>query len=375
MKVKKRILVFPFDLLSHYLRCITLVNNHIDKNEYEVWFLNSSSYGHYSAEHGFEKFEGEQFDVKKVMTCAEKFDFSWLNEIDLERVLLSQVNAILEFKPDIVIGDVAPTLKMAAELTNVKHFALTNGYMTRYYAYTRKLSRTHSAYKYSKIVPQRYFNIITNWAETISFKLVHKPFKSIRKKYGLKPIGNYLLEMEGDQNWICDLVELFPQNKLPLNYKSIGPLLYKVNKQEGMWLQGLPTEKPIIFICMGSTGNWKALSFFNNESYNHYTIITAGDTKKELSAEHIVSRDFVNIEQVLNVSSLMICHGGNGTIYHGLMKGIYMLCLTSHFEQEWNVHALERFDYGCSANGFTKSDWDNIIRKRLNTKFQPTKII
>lgn len=375
MKFKKRILVFPFDLLSHYLRCIVLANDHFNKNEYEILFLSSSSYGDYLSENGYEKFKGEQFDAKKVMACSEKFDFSWLNEMDLERVLLSQVNAIREFKPDIVIGDVAPTLKMAAELTSVKYIAVTNGYLTKHYAYTRKLSRTHPAYKYSEKIPEKYFNIITNLAENISFKIVHRPFKKLRKKYNLRRIDNYLLEMEGDENLICDDPGLFPQKRISSTYRPISPLVYKVNKQEGGWLGNLPAEKPIIFICMGSTGNWKALNFFNNEFYNQYTIITAGDTKKELSAQHIVSRDFVNIEEVLNVSNLMICHGGNGTIYHGLKKGIYMLCLTSHFEQEWNVHALERFDYGCSANDFEKSDWDNCIRKRLNTKPKPPKII
>ncbi|MBI2722360.1 MAG: hypothetical protein HYX39_09315 [Bacteroidetes bacterium] len=371
MKVKKRILVFPFNLLSHYLRCIVLVNNQFNKDEYEILFLSSATYNHYLTEHGYGIFECEQFDAQKVMACSEKFDFSWLNKMDLERVLSSQISTISQLKPDIVIGDVAPTLKMAAEVTKVKYIALTNGYMTKHYAYARKLSRTHPAYKYSKKIPERYFSILTNFAESISFKIVHQPFKKLRKKYGLRRIDNYLLEMEGDENLICDDPKLFPQKNISSGYKLIGPLLYKVNKNEGTWLQDLPQKKPIIFICMGSTGNWKGLNFLNNTFYSQYTIITAGDAKKELSANHIISRSFVNIEDVLNVSDLMICHGGNGTIYHGIIKGIYMLCLTSHFEQEWNVHALERFDYGCSANDFNKTDWDKMIRKKLNIKLKP----
>ncbi len=374
MKVKKRILIYPFDLLSHYLRCIVLADQYFNKEENEVFFLNSERYGHYIAQHGYQTFNGAQFDTEKVMNCTEKFDFSWLNETDLDTVLCSQVENIHKYNPDIVIGDVAPTLKMAAELTGVKHIALTNGYMTKHYSYTRKLSRTHPAFKYSEKIPEKYFNYITNFAENISFKLVHKPFNRLRKKYGLKRINNYLLELEGDENLICDHHKLFPQKNLSANYKSIGPLIYKVNKQEDVWLKNLPAEKPIIFICMGSTGNWKALIFLNNEFYNQYTIITAGDLKKELSAEHIVSRDFVNIEEVLNISNIMICHGGNGTIYHGLIKGVFMLCLTSHFEQEWNVHALERIGYGCSANDFIKKDWDNALTKLPNVKLKPFNI-
>lgn len=370
MQPKKRILFFPFDLLSHYLRCIVLANEFYCKDEYEISFLSSRTYNGYVEQHGYTTFECEQFDAKRVMECSEKFNFSWLNEPDIERVLLSQVEAIKVFKPDMVVGDVAPSLKMAAELNGVEFIALMNGYMSKYYADTRKLSRTHVAYKYSKKIPERYFNKIIDFAERISFKRVHKPFRRLRKKYNLKKIESYFSEIEGDKNLICDLPELFPQRALPENYRIIGPLIYNSYQKEGPWLSNIKNTKPVIFICMGSTGSWEQLEFLNGSFFSEYTIITAGDKDRILTGSHIISRDFVNLDEVLNRSHLMICHGGNGTIYYGLMKGIYMLCLTSHFEQEWNVHALERTGFGESANEFSLKDWKNGINKALEIKLK-----
>ena len=371
MQSDKRILIFPFGLLSHYLRCIVFVEKAYDKNKYEILFLGNPAYNKYIEEKGYKTFECEQFDSQKVMECSEKFDFSWLNQPDIERVMLSQISVIRELKPAIVIGDTAPSLKMAAEITGVEYHALMNGYMSKYYALTRKLSRTHKAYEYSKKVPEKYFNRIVDFAEAISFRLVHRPFKILRRKYKLKKVCEYLSEMEGDKNILCDLPELFPQESLPSNYTFAGPLMYNSSQKEGEWLAKMDISKPVICVCMGSSGDWKKLDFLKSNYYSSFTIITGGDTNKILSAPHIIARDFLDLDEVLKVSKLMICHGGNGTIYHGLLNGVFMLCLTSHFEQEWNVDALERIGYGISANDFSADDWKKWITVSIQDKPDP----
>ena len=368
---KKRVLIFPFDLLSHYLRCIVFAKAYYNKDEYEVLFLHSDKYDKYVLENGFTTFNCDQFDSEVVMRCAEKFKFSWLNEKDLERIFLSQGETIKNLKPDIVVGDVAPTLKMAAEYANVDYTAITNGYMTKYYTGIRKLSKAHPAYHFLKKLPEIYFDYITKIAENISFKIVHQPFKNIRKKYGLKKVDNYLSEMEGELNLICDLEKLFPQKNLPSNYQFIGPLIYKSETIQNDLLDSSNIEKPKIIVCMGSTGNWNGLKFLNEEYYAKYSIITGGDTDKILHANHILHKDFLNLESAIESADLMICHGGNGTIYFGLLKGVYMLCLTSNFEQEWNVQALERIGYGKSINDINNHEIKALISESLSIKKEP----
>ena len=371
MQAKKRVLFFPFNLLSHYLRCIVLANKYYDNEHYEVLFLSSASYNHYVILQGYATFECHQFDAGKVLKCSEKFDFSWLNYTDIETVFLSQVECIRQLKPSIVVGDTAPTLKMATEFTHVKYVSLMNGYMTKYYSYTRRLSRTHKAYKWSDKIPKKYFDRITNFAENLSFKIVHRPFRDLRRKYSLIKVKSYIDEMEGDYNFICDSPELFPQRHLYSNYKFTGPLIYKSENTNEKFINKFNPDKPIIFICMGSSGNWVKLKFLNSPSFVDFTVITAGDTDGILSAPHIYPYSFVNIDEAMKVANLMICHGGNGTIYYGLRHGVYMLCITSHFEQEWNVHALERIGYGKSVNDITEDNWKRIISESLEVKLSP----
>jgi len=356
----KLILFFPFNLLSHYLRCLVLADTY-DKEGYKVMFLRSGRYDDFVAKHGYELFDAAAFDPDYVMSCTNKFNFDWLNEAALERVLRSQVLVIQELKPDIIIGDVAPTLKMAAELTGVYHINLVNGYMTRYYAATRKISEKHPAAEFLSQVPVKVAEVLTNFGEKLAFRKLQGPFNSLRRKHGLKSVRDYLEEMEGQENLICDLPELFPQKMLPQHYRFVGPLTYNHEDADPHWRLGIDQSKPVICVCMGSTGDWERLRFLNDEYFSRYTIITAGDKHKVLDAPHIISNDFINLNKVLGICALMICHGGNGTIYTGLQNQVYMLCLSSHFEQEYNIDAIERMGYGKSAAGITAEKWRREI--------------
>ncbi|MET3115507.1 UDP:flavonoid glycosyltransferase YjiC (YdhE family) [Pedobacter sp. CG_S7] len=354
--IKKVILFFPFNLLSHYLRCLVLADTY-DKNVYEIYFISSGTYDHFVLDHGYKTFNCLQFDEQYVMQCSTRFDFSWLSLPELERIMLAQVASIKELKASIAIGDVAPTLKMATTLTDIEHISLLNGYMTRYYAHSRKISRTHKTFFFIKFLPEVLAELLTNMGEKIAFKKIQQPFNDLRLKYGLLSMPNYLFEIEGNVNLICDLPVLFPQENLPPAYQFIGPLVYQYQEQDDTWLDDIPAGKPVICVSLGSTGDWNKLRFLNNSYYSKYTIVTTGDKEKVLSAAHILSRGFVNLNQVLKLCDLMICHGGNGTIYHGIFNHVYMLCHSSNFEQEWNISALEKGGYGKSADNFDEDKW------------------
>ena len=371
MPDKKRILIFPFNLLSHYLRCLVFAERFYDSDAYDIHFAASDVYDHYVQRAGYKSFPCEQFDAERVMEDSRRFDFAWLNDADINRVFNSQLECIRDLQPEQVIGDMAPTLRMAAELTGVRYISLQNGYMTPYCVGCRSLPTKHPAYGYFHRLPKNLLDRLTAYGETLAFKRIHKPFGRIRQRNKLKQFDSYLDEMQGDENLICDLPELFPQKNLPANFRFIAPLIYRESTSENTWLGEVDRSRPVIVVSMGSTGQWERLQFLNSDIYSAFTIITAGDKSAVLDASHIIARPFVDMAEVLAISDLMICHGGNGTIYHGLQASVFMLCLTSHFEQEWNVKALERLGYGKSADMFDADDWQEEITRMARQSFKP----
>jgi UDP-N-acetylglucosamine:LPS N-acetylglucosamine transferase len=123
---------------------------------------------------------------------------------------------------------------------------------------------------------------------------------------------------------------------------------------------------------MGSSGNFKYVSFLNNEYYSIYNIICAGDKAKALNAAHIQHADFIPAENVLPYTGLIICHGGNGTIYQALLYKIPVLCRPYHFEQEWNADAVENKDLGKSIDNIAcEDDYKTIIAEWIKCKQLP----
>ncbi len=357
---KKRILFFPFNLMSHYLRCIVLAKQYPND---EIFFPYSEKYNDFVSKEGYSTFNVESFDPVKVMKDAAKFDFTWLNEKDIERVFKSQVNALKSLKPDFVIGDTSPTLKMAAEFADVPFTALMNGYMSKYYKNVRCLSITHVSYPFLSWLPTTFKNQIITVAEKISFRQIHKPFKKLRRQYNLKSISNYLNEIEGDENLICDYDFLFPQKELPVNYRIIGPLKYITKSNDNEIISQINPTKKTICVCMGSSGDWEKFQFLSNSKYANYNIIVAGDLQNKIKGNHVISSRFVNLEKIVAHCCILICHGGNGTIYYGIDNKIPILCLTSHFEQEWNVQQLEALKLGACINKKPQKKIDAFLNR------------
>ena len=121
---------------------------------------------------------------------------------------------------------------MAAEKTSTAFISLLNGYMSKYYRLTRKVSRYHPGYRYSRMMSQKVFGLLTRMMEYTAFRKIHEPFRLIRKEEGLSPQNYFLDELEGGVNLICDLPSLFPQKKLPPSYSFVGPLIYQDDQVE-----------------------------------------------------------------------------------------------------------------------------------------------
>ncbi len=368
---KPLLLIFPFDLLSHYLRCLTLAR-HL-AHHFEVRFLHSEQYSNFVIAEGYKTFHCKSLDSDKVMNCVKDFDFSWLEENALKAVYDSQVSVIGRLQPTVVLGDTSPTLRMAAEKTGVVHISLMNGYMSKYFALTRKISRTHPVYKYISIFSPPVVDLLTAKGEALAFYKIHRPFKKIRAAHKLSKKSGYLDELEGDYNLVCDLEALFPQQNLPANYFTIAPLYHDNDQPFKSIDDRLDPAKKVIFVSMGSTGEWEKLRFLNNKHFSKYNIVTAGDTRNVLSEQHFIKVNFINFHTLFPQTDLVICQGGNGTIYQALFYSIPVLAKTNNFEQEWNVDVLERVSAGASLDNIDKleeyitmvDDWVN--RKSINT--------
>ena len=365
-------MIFPLELAAHYLRCLELCKRL--KPKFDIKIAYSAKYAKFIEEVGLETFRVENFDPEEIKSAAARFDFSWLNLTSIGQILESQITVVKEYEPDIVLGDASFPLKMAAEKTRTRFVSMLNGYMTKHYQFTRKVSRAHPGYEYSKKMPATLFDYLTRLIEYVSFRKIHEPFRQLRKELELSPQNSFLDELEGEKNLICDLPELFPQKSPPPNYCFIGPMFYRGSDPEQEILDFMADNRSNILVSMGSSGSMRQVAFLNNPIFKKCNIVVSGDPNMTLKGPNIINKLFINHMAIMPKIDIMICHGGNGTIYQGLSRGVPILSIPNNFEQEWNAQRIEELGLGCTIeNSATAEEVHELvnfwIEKRRDAAF------
>ena len=87
---------------------------------------------------------------------------------------------------------------------------------------------------------------------------------------------------------------------------------------------------------------WKHIK----KHYAKYNIVAVGKVDNSLNETHIKKAPYVNFSELLPVVDLVICHGGNGTIYNALKHKIPVLSGPSHPEQYWNARRIQKLGFG-----------------------------
>ena len=262
MSDKPVILFFAFDLMSHFFRSLRVAI--ALKDHYEVYMNGSDKYAYWLNKSGLKTFDCIELDAENALDKTGKFDFSWLNASALESVFLEQVKVMKAYKPALVIGDTSFSLKMAAEASGVEYLSILNGYSTRYYQLTRRLSSEHPVAPKINWLPDIFLLPMVRMGEAWNFAQILKEFNKVRAKYKLQKTTHYLEELAGNENVICDLPEIFPQRNLPGNFRFIGPLFYKNGMKGDPVLEKRDPNKKTILITMGSSREWEHFTFFNN---------------------------------------------------------------------------------------------------------------
>ena len=340
----KRILFFPYSLMSHYLRCIQAAR--FLRNDYEILFADCPAYRNYMDAEGFRMFDAPGPDAEEVIRLSSRFDFSWLNEKTLEASFLAQLKAIEKQQPLLLAGDNSFTLRMAAEKTGIPYVSIQNAYMSKYYALLRRMSRLHPKTAQVEKLPAPLYGWLVRTAESFHMQKIHAPFRKLRKKYGLPETDTFPDELEGNFNLLCDLPEIFPQKQLPANYWFCGPLMYENKSSDESLLSELANGRQGILLSMGSSGSFASVSMFNHPDFAAYNIIAAGDHQRILNAPHIIHRSFVNARSLEGHLHLFVFHAGNGSMYEALRQGLPMLTSPFIFEQEWNEQRILELQLG-----------------------------
>jgi UDP:flavonoid glycosyltransferase YjiC (YdhE family) len=105
-------------------------------------------------------------------------------------------------------------------------------------------------------------------------------------------------------------------------------------------------DRKTILVTMGSSGNYEWLRQLEADCFSKYDFLVCGRDSDWVLPDHVRYVSFADLNELMSQVSMLICHGGNGSLYQALAAGKPMLCIPSFFEQQFNADCIVKNGWG-----------------------------
>lgn len=352
----RKILVMPEgSALSHTSRTLEMAKA-LRQMGHNVLFAGGGKYMNLAQEAGFPVSPIKATDLGKLLAYLKKGRANLHSYQELKRLFEEDLGLFKKIKPELVLGDYRPSLGISCEAAELPLAAIVNAAWTNYSAVkagvvehstisgiVRKTIGTQIGTKLAD-----YFGL-PEWIKRIVLFIDSHPYRKLRRKMGLSPCRNFWEALEGDLNLLPDIPEYAPTNGLPPNFYYVGPIIWEPEMEPPAWLNSLKPDRPTLYFTMGSTGNARlfqeAIRLFGNNGYQ-CLVTTGGMAKIKNVPENFFVTDFAPGSKLMEKSDLVVCHGGNGTIYQAISQGIPIIGIPSIAVQELEMQRVVSLGIG-----------------------------
>ncbi|WP_428387128.1 glycosyltransferase [Mucisphaera sp.] len=353
MSASKRILIFGEGIsLAHVTRPLLLAKE-LRIRGHQVLFATGPKYASWVRDRGFQPVVVATSDPHGLYERLRQLKPMYLAD-ELRESVRDDLDLIREFQPDLVLGDCRNSLRIATEITRTRYAAITNGNCG---PWLDAPIRSPQGFPLNALIGrERVDRYLMPWIGPLGEKLVCKrlagPFATVQAEYGLSTRTRDLREVfiSPDINLIADLPEFMPTSNLPPAAAYTGPLFWPDDLNHEATtrkvLEKIPSGQPLIYVTLGSTGINDPDLMTSLGTLNSQVLISGTEASTGDLPPNVHCTPFVSASHVLERASLVLCHGGNGSIYQALSHGLPVLTMPTFFDQEIQTDQLERLRLG-----------------------------
>lgn len=352
MNPKKRILFIGEAVsLAHVTRPLVLAQA-LNQNRYEIHFACDPRYQKLiDANMGIHYWPIKSIPSKVFIKAADRNEYAYTSK-DL-RIYLNEERELLQnIQPSIVIGDYRYTLSTSTELGRIPYAAIANLYYSPY-----RLIESPPKISVPKIRSKtlKIFRRFTPWLLPLIEIDSLSTLNSIRKKnnlLSLKDHGDLLTR--ADYTLYADAPGLIQTRSMPSNHFVLGPILWEPNISLPNWWKSCHSEKPLIYVTLGSTGIVDKLSQVVRELAKlpaTLAVATAGRIQLIDMPPNVYIANYLPGINICQHASVVLCNGGSTTAYQALSQGVPVVGICSNSDQYYNMKLIEDIGagVGCSA--------------------------
>lgn len=347
------ILVQPYThTLSHISRPL-LVAKELRNRGHNLLFAGESSKTKFIREEGFDVLSLFEPNPEILFGNIRAGRLKFINDATIDRMIEADLALYRSIKPDLVLTDGRFSAPISTHIAGIRHAAIVNVSSTEYRALPYipffdgipgwAISRNSHLWKMLEV-----FNLKL---EMVVFDNAMNIFKKLSRKYRLAKTITATNCLTGkDLTLLADIPEYFPTRNLPDNYRYVGPLTWETASPPPSWWPPRKSGSPLIYITMGTTGIG---DFFHTvyellRTSNISAIITTGAQASGLESidGKVYIEKYIDGDLAMKECDMVICHGGNGTIYQALKQGKPIIGIPTIPDQKFNMRRVEALGVG-----------------------------
>lgn len=302
--------------------------------------------------------EADGFSVHPLATKDPHFGLSAArrqgssyDDAIVRRYVESEIACLRELRPDAVVGDFRLTLGISTEALGIPYVSLLNGYWTNYYAVRHHVPDSLAVVEaLGTAIPDLLFPLLRRRF----LRRAAAPFNRERARHGLAPRGNLFDVMASDGlNLVVDLPEFTPVEAMPASFRYAGPILWEPDLPLPDWASRLERGRPTVYATFGSTGAERLLDeIVALYASSEVQLVVGGIDAAGIRAlpDNVHVAKLLPGMKLMALSDVVICHGGNGTIYQALSQGVPIVGIPTMHDQWFNMERVEALGAGLKVS-------------------------
>jgi len=312
------------------------------------WQVHFGAYGRFTG-----LIEKQDFPVSRVATMDPRHALEMIrcarigyDRSNVELYVEDELTLIRRTVPDVILNDFRLPVAISARVAGVPFANILNAYWTNFYA---PRLRAPENFLLTRILGKRIATAVLPPVQRAMLRLYARPFNAAARARGLSPFGNLFDVMASPHlNLICDLEEFMPLEGQPEHFRYIGPVLWQPPVGAPGWLERLDPSRPIVYFSMGSTGLVQYFEVLRRAfgGTDFQVMVATGGVEAGEMPDNFFVTDMAPGLELAAKSDLVICHGGNGTIYQALYHGVPVLGIPTFHDQDFNMQRVEDLGLG-----------------------------
>lgn len=286
----------------------------------------------------------------------------------LEHYVENDLKLLRDLQPDMVIGDLRPSLAVSTEVCKIPYLPLVNAYWSPY----KTIEEVPiPEIPFTRFLGSKFTNKIFNQFKTVALGQHAAPVNTLRKKYGLRPLGDLRSVYNyGKAVLYADAPILVPTKSKPAHHHYLGAIFWPADEIElPSWWNDLDPKKPTIYVTLGSSGDPHVLPTVVKALGKlpvQVMLSTINCELKDIPNNFFVA-SYLPGRKASERADLIICNGGSAG-YQALKAGIPVLGIASNMDQLLSMQGVEKIGAGiCVRSGsLTEEIIAQTIRSFLN---------